>query len=262
MKCGTRIGVVRSEAEEEMDEPKYVVRRITPVEAERLQGFPEVVYLNTDIINRDEAVAFALVNGDIFAKPDTGQLFRTRGPGGIRLNTPIEIDGSNCNGYKVFSLHAKGKKWQIKKHRAIWISVHGIPSEGMVIDHINNDKTDNRIANLQLLTSEGNSTKASIDGCYLCGNDNPQTKLPVEMRAVVYREYLAGAGTYQQLAEKYGVSKSRIAQIVQNKGYTDVEFKGKPAPDTARYKALGNSMTVNVMRWIAKRILMVENGEL
>jgi DNA (cytosine-5)-methyltransferase 1 len=45
-------------------------------------------------------------------------------------------------------------------------------------------------------------------------------------------------------------------------GWTDVEFKGKPAPDTARYKALGNSMTVNVMEWIAKRILMVEKGEL
>ena len=45
-------------------------------------------------------------------------------------------------------------------------------------------------------------------------------------------------------------------------GWTDVEFKGKPAPDTARYKALGNSMTVNVMKWIAKRILMVEKGEL
>jgi len=45
-------------------------------------------------------------------------------------------------------------------------------------------------------------------------------------------------------------------------GWTDVEFRGKPAPDTARYKALGNSMTVNVMAWIAKRILMVENGEL
>lgn len=45
-------------------------------------------------------------------------------------------------------------------------------------------------------------------------------------------------------------------------GWTDVEFKGKPAPDTARYKALGNSMTVNVMAWIAKRILMAEKGEL
>lgn len=45
-------------------------------------------------------------------------------------------------------------------------------------------------------------------------------------------------------------------------GWTDVEFKGKPAPDTARYRALGNSFTVDVVRWIAKRILMVEKGEL
>ena len=44
--------------------------------------------------------------------------------------------------------------------------------------------------------------------------------------------------------------------------YTNVEFRGKPAPDTARYKALGNSMTVPVMAWIARRILMVEKGEL
>ena len=44
--------------------------------------------------------------------------------------------------------------------------------------------------------------------------------------------------------------------------YTNIEYNGKPAPDTARYKALGNSMAVPVMAWIAKRILMVENGEL
>jgi DNA (cytosine-5)-methyltransferase 1 len=41
-------------------------------------------------------------------------------------------------------------------------------------------------------------------------------------------------------------------------GYTDIEFKGKPAPDGARYKALGNSMCVNVMRWIGERIQMAE----
>lgn len=41
-------------------------------------------------------------------------------------------------------------------------------------------------------------------------------------------------------------------------GYTDVEFRGKPASDTARYKALGNSMAVPCMRWIGERIAMVE----
>jgi DNA (cytosine-5)-methyltransferase 1 len=37
-------------------------------------------------------------------------------------------------------------------------------------------------------------------------------------------------------------------------GYTDVRAKGKPTPDTPRYKALGNSMAVPVIRWIGERI--------
>lgn len=45
-------------------------------------------------------------------------------------------------------------------------------------------------------------------------------------------------------------------------GWTDIPYKGKPAPDGARYKALGNSMAVPCMAWIGKRIQMAEDGEL
>lgn len=41
-------------------------------------------------------------------------------------------------------------------------------------------------------------------------------------------------------------------------GWTDVEYKGKQAPDTQRYKALGNSMAVPVIRWIGERVAMVD----
>lgn len=37
-------------------------------------------------------------------------------------------------------------------------------------------------------------------------------------------------------------------------GYTAVPYRGKPAADGPRYKALGNSMAVPVMRWIGERI--------
>lgn len=37
-------------------------------------------------------------------------------------------------------------------------------------------------------------------------------------------------------------------------GYTDIRFGGKSTPDGPRYKALGNSMAVPVMRWIGERI--------
>lgn len=40
--------------------------------------------------------------------------------------------------------------------------------------------------------------------------------------------------------------------------YTAVPYKGKPMADGPRYRMLGNSMAVNVMRWIGERIALVE----
>ncbi|BAO88961.1 DNA cytosine methyltransferase [Caballeronia cordobensis] len=40
--------------------------------------------------------------------------------------------------------------------------------------------------------------------------------------------------------------------------YTLINVRGKPAADGPRYKALGNSMAVPVMRWIGKRIQLVD----
>jgi DNA (cytosine-5)-methyltransferase 1 len=42
-------------------------------------------------------------------------------------------------------------------------------------------------------------------------------------------------------------------------GYTLIPHRGKPAVDGPRYKALGNSMAVPVMRWIGERIEMASN---
>jgi DNA (cytosine-5)-methyltransferase 1 len=68
------------------------------------------------------------------------------------------------------------------------------------------------------------------------------------------------------IVEKNGVRRLTIeeAEALQGfeRGYTGIEWKGKPAPDSLRYKAVGNSFSVNVVKWIANRILMVEKGEL
>lgn len=40
--------------------------------------------------------------------------------------------------------------------------------------------------------------------------------------------------------------------------HTLIDWKGKPAPDSKRYAAIGNSMAVNVMRFIGERIAVVE----
>jgi DNA (cytosine-5)-methyltransferase 1 len=42
--------------------------------------------------------------------------------------------------------------------------------------------------------------------------------------------------------------------------FTLVPYRGKPAADGPRYKALGNSMAVPVIAWIGRRIEMVEDA--
>ena len=41
--------------------------------------------------------------------------------------------------------------------------------------------------------------------------------------------------------------------------YLDITYRNKPAADGPKYKALGNSMAVPVMKWIGERIQMVED---
>lgn len=40
--------------------------------------------------------------------------------------------------------------------------------------------------------------------------------------------------------------------------YTLIDYRGKPACDAPRYKAIGNSMPVPVLRWLGSRIALVE----
>ena len=42
--------------------------------------------------------------------------------------------------------------------------------------------------------------------------------------------------------------------------WTAITYRGKPAADGPRYKALGNSMAVNVMRWIGLRIAQADGA--
>lgn len=46
--------------------------------------------------------------------------------------------------------------------------------------------------------------------------------------------------------------------------HTKIPWRGKPAeqcPDAPRYKAMGNSMCINVMRWIGERIQQQERTD-
>lgn len=70
----------------------------------------------------------------------------------------------------------------------------------------------------------------------------------------IHRDAVYGAvtGCVQALNEA-GMPKQSAAIVC---GGTAITYRGKPAADGPRYKALGNSMAVPVIRWIGERILL------
>ena len=60
------------------------------------------------------------------------------------------------------------------------------------------------------------------------------------------------------IAQPFGVRRLTPRECERLQGFPDdhtlITYRGKPAANSPRYKALGNSMAVNVMSWIGQRI--------
>ena len=64
------------------------------------------------------------------------------------------------------------------------------------------------------------------------------------------------------IRDRYAVRRLTPKECERLQGFTDdytlIPYRGKPAADAPRYKAIGNSMAVPVMRWIGRRIQIVD----
>jgi DNA (cytosine-5)-methyltransferase 1 len=77
------------------------------------------------------------------------------------------------------------------------------------------------------------------------------------------KSVLAGGHSNNPLDENLVVTRKQVRRLTPREcerlqgfpdDYTLIEFRGKPAADGPRYKAIGNSMAVPVMHWIGQRI--------
>lgn len=95
-------------------------------------------------------------------------------------------------------------------------------------------------------SSHGCFAKSAVAGTLKSSSGEPNTSGPKVMSRATIRRLLP-------------IECERLMGFPDN--YTKIPWKGKPeedCPDAPRYKACGNSMCVNVMRWIGLRIENVE----
>ena len=126
-----------------------------------------------------------------FCDPVAGSIVRIANSSTAKAGeNPIYVN--NC-GYHMVS--ALGQS--IGLHRIVWIVAKGCIPEGMEIDHINGDKSDNRISNLRLCTPTQNrqnktkykNNKSGFKGVYY--ETAQRVKKPWRARIVVNKKAIS-----------------------------------------------------------------------
>lgn len=101
---------------------------------------------------------------DRYCVGDDGYLYSVAKNGECRQLKSGGYRGGKQYGYQQVRAHfGTGKKHTIKVHRAVALAYCYRPDGADDVDHINNNKEDNRAENLQWLTHRENMAKVSRD---------------------------------------------------------------------------------------------------
>lgn len=119
----------------------------------------------------------------------------------------------DAGGYLWLSLHDKPKLRRAKIHHLVLEAFIGPRPRRMVTNHKNGDKLDNRLENLEYVTSSRNNTHALRKGLRSPARGERQGKAKLTEDQVRYVRAMRGQKSHSALAKELGVAKSTIGHI-------------------------------------------------
>jgi len=220
------------------------VRRLTPVECSRLQQFPDD-YLELKYANANEAHAAQILH----------ELWREIGAKGIaaqEANFPQDGSGDVCEKRRIATalftpevllagVHVGWIQWDQARRSAEHQNITHVGAAGW---------TDGFVRRLRE-AGEAGCPPYRRESYQQCASELGYFVQELPLETAQIRAYLQRSELWQ---EAQGAWTLRYAFATPK----EIE-SGKPLmSDGPRYKALGNSMAVPVMRWIGERIMAVE----
>ena len=154
---------------------------------------------------------------DLIYNPDTG-LFTRKVDKNKRFVAGQVAGCIHHTGYVLVGL----KKYRYFAHRLAWLYMYGeFPSSQ--IDHINQDKTDNRISNLRLVTPSENmqnvsqnprNTSGAKGVCWNASSRKWQSQIKANGKSIylgLFSELESASAAYKAAAAKYHTVNSAVA---------------------------------------------------
>ena len=131
--------------------------------------------INLKLVEQDKKQYFIHETYDLYAAAEDGTIIN------IEKKKPL-VGNKQHNGYMMCCVRKSGETSQKSHqvHRFVWECFFGKIPDGKVIDHRNDDKMDNRLCNLQLMTQQQNCKKSAKKRDYKFVSKNHQNRKYVE----------------------------------------------------------------------------------
>ena len=155
------------------------------------------------------------------------------------LKTTIDSDG-----YLKVTLQAENcdKSVGVEVHRLVMFTFGTKPPSDMIdptVDHIDNDRLNNHISNLQWLERRDNSLKATTN---LKGSNNPRHTISESVAKAIISDLQQGILNCKQITKKFNVSYDVVTNIKHGNSWTYLtkdlgfvtRFKSKTISDKMR----------------------------
>jgi hypothetical protein len=127
-------------------------------------------------------------------------------------------------GYPITYLKYMGKGKILKLHVEIAKAFIPNPNNLKVINHIDGNKNNYKISNLEWVTQQENVNHAKKMGLYASKERNPSAKLNDNIVKEIREFYKNNDCTYTDLIKKYKVCFTTISKVILNKSWIDNNY--------------------------------------
>ncbi len=116
-------------------------------------------------------------------------------------------------------------------HRLVCLAFHGEPQDGHVVRHKDGSRDNNHKDNLAWGTLAENQADRLIHGTAMHGERNPQARLSERTIKEILASYTGRRGEQKMLAERYGISRGHICNILKGERWSTTTNRTGSSPD-------------------------------
>lgn len=139
------------------------------------------------------------------------------GTGRIRKDKMLSLC-KDTSGYVNCRMMVDGKQKGFLVHRLVMLAFVGEDKERKFVNHKNGIKTDNRLENLEWCTRSENVKHSFLIGLQSNkGENHPSHKMTWDKVAEIRSKFSPRKYSSRKLASEYGISKTNVLDIVNNK---------------------------------------------